>query len=278
MAFYRPAPVNQFYQLDRDTPTSPYVKTNRWNHIHANASGNVSNWDPYLCMAGEGAVALDAHTQGRYRFSPGSIHDRQSDRLGGIGVDDVADAFATVGQTLLTPDYYSWADTLTAVKGRRHVAIGVDYGKVPYEYQSQKGGDFSHALGIDEYRSSDSRVLVYDTLATNPRWWPQSAIRPAAEALALQERGNAGRLFVGLTMQRPAIEPSWLVTISGYVNLYGVPNGSRVGAVSKATYRCSRSKVSGEWWYRIWTKGDGTATGNQARYFQPNRYVKAELL
>ncbi len=275
MAVYRPAPVSQFYQLDRDTPTSPYAKTVRWNHIHPNANGVVVNWDSYLCMAGEGAVALDAHTQGQYRFSPGSIHDRQSDKLGGIGVDDVADAFATVGQTLLTPDYYDWADTLAAVKARRHVAIGVDYGKVPYEYQAQKGGDFSHAMGIDEYRASDGRILVFDTLATNPRWMPQSAIRPAAEALALQERGNAGRLFVGLTRQRPALEPAWIVSVDGYVNLYSVPNGSRVGAVTKATYRCSRSMVSGEWWYRIWTKADGTATANKDRYFQPNRYVKA---
>lgn len=276
-AIYHPAPLNQFYQLDRDTPTSPYVKTTRWNHIHPNANGVIVNWDPYLCMAGEGAVALDAHTQGRYQFSPGSMHDRQSDKLGGIGVDDVADAFATVGQTLLTPDYYDWNDVMAAVKARRHVVIGVDYGKVPYDYQSQKGGDFSHAMGIDDYRSSDGRILVYDTLATNSRWMPQSAIRPAAEALALQGRGSSGRLFVGLTAQRPLLvaEVRYRVVITGYTPLYSAPYGTKLGAVTKATYICTRSKVDGLWWYRIRSKVDGSATANAGRYFKPNRYTEA---
>lgn len=65
------------------------------------------------------------------------------------------------------------------------------------------------------------------------------------------------------------------VSISGYTNIFLAPNGRRTGAVSAATYICTRAKVSGEWWYRILTKSDGTATANRYRYFQPNGHVIA---
>lgn len=203
---YHPAPINQFYRLDKDTPSSPYVKTTRWNHVHAGV-----NFDGFLCMCAEGAVALDAHTQGQYRTSPGYLHDRQDDRSGGIGVDDVAVAWKRGwNQTLLTPDNYDWADTMYAVKvQRRHVLVGVDYDYVPEQYQVQKTGSFDHAIGIDDFRVSDSRVLRYDSLDTKAIWTPQSAYREAAERLALRVRGTRARLFVGLTAPRPLLGTGW---------------------------------------------------------------------
>jgi hypothetical protein len=167
---------------------------------------------------------------------------------------------------------------MAAVRARRHVAIAVDYEKVPYQYQEQKGGTFDHALGIDRYRASDGAILLYDTLGTNPKWVPQSAVRPAAEYIATRIRGSAGRLFVGLTGVRPLIltDVRYRVQISGYTNLYSAPNGTRVGAVTAATYICTRAKVNNLWWYRILTKADGSKTSNAGRYFKPNSKVRAE--
>lgn len=270
-----PVPVNQFYRLDYDEVAKRYVKTTRWNHAHPNANGVLTYWDGFLCMAGEGAVALDAHTGGAIRSTPGAIHDRQSDNLGGIGVDDVADAFATHGQTLLTPDNVSRYDVIAYLRERRHVAIGVDYGSLPYELRLQQPGDFDHAIGLDDL--SGDQVFRYDTLDTNPRWKPLEAYLDAAEALALRVRGTKGRLFVGVTRVRPALTAivEYRVVISGYTPLYSAPNGTKLGAVSKATYICTRSKVAGLWWYQILTKPDGTATANKGRWFKPNRYTEA---
>jgi hypothetical protein len=201
-----PAPVNQFYRLDRATPTSPYTKTTRWNHIHTNSKGQLVNWDGLLCMASEGAVLLDAHTDGAHHYSPGQIHDHQHDNLGGIGVNDVAVAALSLGGwTIPTPAAYNRYDVLNAVRARRHVAIGVDYNVVPYAYQLQHPGDFDNALGIDDIRDSDGWLYVYDSLGTNPRWMPQSAVFPAAEALALRVRGTKQSLFVAVSKARAAL-------------------------------------------------------------------------
>lgn len=197
---HHPAPINQFYRLDRETPTGPWVKTSPWNNVV-----NGHDFDSENCMAAEGAVALDAHTLGATRTSPAGIRNYQDDFSGGIGVDDVDTAWHRhFGQDLLTPADYSWDDVMYAVRvQRRHVALGVDYRKVPYDYQVQKGGAFDHAIGIDDTRTTDSRIYRYDSLDTKAVWTPQSAYRAAAEALAIRVRGTRGSLFVGLTRSRP---------------------------------------------------------------------------
>lgn len=218
-----PAPVNQFNRLDYDEVARKYYKTTRWNHSHRNAAGVLTNWDSLLCMATEGAVAIDAHTGGRLRSTPGAIHDHQDDQMGGIGVDDVAVAWKRLwGADLIVPSDYDWADVMTAVRARRHVIVGVDYEDVPYEYQEQKGGTFDHALGVDDVRS-DGSILRYDSLGANPRWVPQSAVRAGAESLALRVRGTRSRLFVALTAVRPKLNapaPTYWATVIHATNLW----------------------------------------------------------
>lgn len=207
---HHPSPVNQFYRLEKDSPTGPWVKAERWNHRHV-INGIIRNFDGVLCMAAAGAVALDAHTGGAFRTSPGRLHDFQDDRSGGIGVTDVRLAWSRGwGKTLYVPDFYDWNDLMYAVKvQRRHAIIGVDYRQVPYDLQVQKNGDFDHAINVDDFRGSDSRILRYDSLDTKAVWTPQSGYRAAAEALALRVRGSRGRLFVGLTAPRPLLGTTW---------------------------------------------------------------------
>ena len=273
-AVHHPAPENQFYRLDFDEVRKVWVKTTRWNNII-----NGHNFDSENCMATQGAIALDAHTGGAKKTSPGVIRQYGGDLSGGMGVDDVQRAWDThFGETLWTPADFSWDDFLYAVRAqRRYGIVGVDYGDVPYDYQVQKGGTFDHAIGVDDWRSTDSRILRSDSLDTKFVWVPQSAYRAAAESLALRVRGSRGKLFVAFSAIRPLLsaQVKYRVVISGYTNLYASPNGARVGAVTAATYICIRSKVGGLWWYQILTKSNGTATANKGRWFKPNHNVTA---
>lgn len=273
-----PRPLNQFYRLDRDTPTSPWVKTTRWNHTHAQATGSVINWDGYLCMAAAGAVALDAHTAGRYQFSAGQIHDRQNDMMGGIGVDDVKTAWAAFGQVFITPDGFDRTELVRVLRARVHVVIGVDYSALPLELRVQKPGLFDHAINLDDI--DGSQTYRYDSLDTVGRWKPLEPYLDAAEALALRVRRTKASLFVGLTKQRAALNSldTYRVVIDGNTTtrrtpLYHTPNGARAGAISEASYIVSRHKVDGLWWFQIISQADGGSTELARRWFKPNRWM-----
>jgi hypothetical protein len=282
-AVHHPAPINQFYKLDYDEVHKRYVKTTRWNHIHADAAGRVINWDSKLCMAGGGAVNLDAHTGGTKRTSPGRIHDFQFDMSGGIGVDDVKVSWDRGwNEALYTPDWFNWADTIYQVRARRRACeVAVDYGRIPYEYQQQKGGDFPHALVIEDYRSTDSRIKVYDTLGTNPIWMPQNAVRYAAEAIAISERGTRERLFVAFTRVRPLLDTVQLYRAvmpddSLSTRLYSRPYVKSTHSVSTATYIVTRHSAvnpatgKSQWWYQILPSA---ATANRGLWISPSRSV-----
>jgi hypothetical protein len=195
-----PTPLNQFNRLIERVPLTAYDLGSRWNDVV-----HGQNLDSVNCMATMGAVAIDAHTGGRTLSSPTQIRGGQTDFSGGIGVDDVDDAwFKLWGLHLLTPQADNWTDVMNRVKEGRFVIVAVNYAYVPYAYQEQKGGIFDHALGICDYRASDGSVLRYDGLGRAPRRVPQSAVRGAAEALAIRERGRADHLFVGITGVMPA--------------------------------------------------------------------------
>jgi hypothetical protein len=226
---HRPAPVNQFYRLEYDETTGHYRKVAPWNT--PDFTSHDPDTDDVNCMVAEGVVALDAHSNGQIVTTPSVIRNHQDDHVGGIGVTDVAVAWERAfHRFLMTPDNFDWADTLYAVKQRRHVAIGVDYTHFPYALQTPH--DFDHALGIDDYRASDGAILVFDSLGTGPRWLPQAGVRAAAQELAIRARGSAGRLFVGITASRPYLQPALTVRIHPDVGetyqkfgVYTVANG-----------------------------------------------------
>lgn len=198
-----PTPLNQFNRLIHVSgaePTGTYALGSRWNNMHAG-----QNYDGRNCQATIGAVAIDAHTGGRITSSPVQIRNAQNDWTGGIGLDDVNVAWAKLwpGNQLILPGSFDWADVIQALRENRFVSIGGDYDQVPYNYQAQKGGTFDHQFGLAAYRPSDARILWYDPLAKRAQWVPQYVMRPAAEKLALAQRGTKSRLFVGLTKPMP---------------------------------------------------------------------------
>lgn len=200
-----PGPINQFYRLDKASPTSPWVKTTPWNHTHRDANGVMRDWDGYLCMAAGGGVLADASTGGRVRYSPGQVHDAQNDNLGGIGVDDVKLALKRLGGIdVFIPANTSFDDMVARVHlERRHALFGVDYRHIPYSVQLQHPGNFDHAMNLDDVDGQWG--LFYDSLGTHPIWRLLSDVKPGAEALALRERGTRGSLFASFSPSRPAL-------------------------------------------------------------------------
>ena len=212
MAVYVPDMMNQFYRLTHVSGpkgTGYYTAGDNWDNYHRNPStGRLEDYDSRNCTATMGAVLRDAHTGGISRSSPVQIRNHQGDWAGGIGWDDVNDAWWDIwGERLTIPSAADWYDVLAWLKQGRHVGIQGDYDQVPYAYQAQKGGTFDHAFSLGGYNPSNGQVLLFDPLARKAQWVPQYAIRPAAEKLALAQRGTRSRLFVMITQVMPTPRP-----------------------------------------------------------------------
>lgn len=199
---YAPRPINQFNRLvyvSGNRATGTYALGTPWNNVRLGR-----DWDSANCTAAVGAMVVDGSTGGARRTSPVDIRNAQNDWSGGIGLDDVNVAIGKLfpGHQLTLSRYgayMDWNDVIYRLKQGRFVAIQGDYDQIPYNYQAQKGGTFDHAFGLGGYRSSDGRVLYYDPLARHGVWVPQYVIRPAAQKLALVQRGDRNKLFAGYT-------------------------------------------------------------------------------
>jgi hypothetical protein len=98
--------------------------------------------------------------------------------------------------------------------------------------------------------------------------------------VSLATKYGAGHVYALITPADPIVSATrYVVSIRGdathRTNLYSAPYGTYVGAVTKATYICTRAKVGGLWWYRIVGTVTGAPTVNRGRYFKPNRYTSA---
>lgn len=203
---YNPSPLNQFNRLIEQKRLTDYTLGAAWNNrrvIHGPRGPVTHDFDSENCMASMGGVALDAASGGKHQTSPGAIRNAQSDFSGGIGMDDINDAFRKLGYgayQLTIPYGADWGDAMDLAREERFVVVAVDYGDVPYTYQEQKGGNFAHALGFCDVDSA-GRLLRYDSLGQEPKRLPQVAVRAGAEAYALKAPGrySKARLYIGYT-------------------------------------------------------------------------------
>lgn len=132
-----------------------------------------------------------------------------------------------------------------------------------------------HRIGL--YHSDSG----FPSLGQDYNWVAKWSATPPARSWAFWQYAGIGvdrDRFHGDLAQLMAfagIHPTrFKVVITGYTPLYTKPNGVRVGAVTQASYICSRSKVDGLWWYRILTAANGSPTALAGRWFKPNRYTK----
>ncbi len=69
----------------------------------------------------------------------------------------------------------------------------------------------------------------------------------------------------------------WNVVITGATRIYNRPFGTVVGTVTAASYRCTRTKISGVWWYKIISGISGKPTSLAGRYFRASSRMVAHL-
>ena len=229
---YVPDAMNQFYRLIRVSGpkgTGYYTAGDPWNNYVRNpTTGRIEDYDSRNCCATEGAVLWDAKSKGRERTSPVQIRNHQSDKIGGIGWDDVNEAYRDIfgsGSTLWTPSDWDWYDVINGLKQGRSVGVQVDYDQVPWVDQCQKGGTFDHAMSLHGYRSSDGRILRHDPLCRKMVWVTQRSVRLGAEKIALAQRGTKSRLFVIVTL--PILVASALPSTGWRVSIQPIPPATK---------------------------------------------------
>lgn len=242
------------------------------------------------CTCACHAMWLYRASGGRIVLSACQVRVMTGDRIGGTNLHQMASISAHYGisGTLWTPGSFDQLrDRILTGRFGTHVQIGyaalanTDYDCFDGAFRG--GHDVYVASGTANYArigdpGADGRR------ATIPEGWqdiPWELLERAASALPLSSGGptlaqeyGSGRVYAYLTPADP-MPATFLVSITGYTNLYDRPFGSRVGAVTAATYVSSRTKVSGQWWYRIVSKADGSRTANAGRYFTPNRHTIA---
>lgn len=196
-----PLLVNQFTRLLEMGPRF-YKPGTRWHNVV-----NGHDYDSENCMAAGGSIAAAIQSGFSRTFSPGDIRNHQDDFSGGIGVDDVQVALARLGLPKIITTPTDWPGVIQWVREGRLVILAVQYSKVPRPVQAQKGGTFDHMLAVCNLYA-DGTIDLYDPLAVEIQRVEQSSVRPAAEAIALRERGDATRLFVGATNILPLVGPT----------------------------------------------------------------------
>lgn len=244
------------------------------------------------CSCACEAMWLYRASQGRIKTTACAVRRATGDRVEGTNLEQMANVSASRGLTgtLYRPATFRKVRQLVQT-GRYGAIIQVGYSAIAGTDYDCFGGSFrgGHAMYLS--RGTDKYGHVADPGAdgrrpTIPEGYqdiPWALLENAAGHLPLNDSGltladahGSGFVYAYLTPADPILATSrFLVSIGGYTTLYTTPNGSRVGAVSAATYVAARSKVNGIWWYRIISKQGGGKTANAGRYFKPNRTVIA---
>lgn len=247
------------------------------------------------CTCACHAMWLYRASQGRINITACTCRKITGDTVGGTRLTQMREVslqYGIPGGALWLPGEFDELRRLI-LTGRYGSHVNVGYRPLANTDYDCFDGNFTgaHDLYITSGTANYARIGdpgADGRRATVPEGWqdiPWDLLERAAGALPLttggatltQEHG-AGKVFAYLTPADPVIPlTKYIVSISGYTPLYSAPGGARVGAVSLATYLCTRSKVAGLWWYRILSKKDGTKTANAGRYFKPNRYTEARL-
>lgn len=202
----------------------------------------------------------------------------------GWSIPDVDHAMAKVGVGFTNHSQQGWGAALTLLAQGHYLAVQGDSDQFP---NGTCSGRFNgnHCIGIHpgtRIVDGERQHWIDDPICQTGRWEYDRVLRAYATKLDPQVR------FGAFTTPVPrAAATRYVVTIGAdlsdaeaklpknHTPLYSAPGGHRVGAVSKATYICTRRKVDGRWWYCIKSKADGSHTANAGRWFGPNRHTKA---
>lgn len=246
------------------------------------------------CNCAAEAMWLYRASQGAIRLSACDVRRETHDDSGGTRLDQVqavSIAHGVPGGRLYKPEKFDTIENLIRT-GRYGAIIQLDYSPLVGTKFDCFEGNFREGHSVYCSRGTSTTVRYADPGADHRRAgipngymdmpWP--LMKRAAGLLDLgngetlnSERG-AGYVYAYVTPADPVFPAQvWDVSMDGFVQLYFKPGGAHAGAVSRASYRCTRAKVDGLWWYHILSKLNGGKTANAGRYFKPNRYVEAHI-
>jgi hypothetical protein len=122
------------------------------------------------------AIALDRHTEGAKTATPPQMRAAQLDQSGGTDLADAAYAWSHGWSETLSVRYgLSWASFAAKINEGRGAIVQGMYSEVPHPYTAQPSFDGPHAVYVNEF-NADGYALVYDPLATGPKWWPSAVL------------------------------------------------------------------------------------------------------
>jgi hypothetical protein len=248
------------------------------------------------CTCACEAMWLYRASQGRVSISACTVRRQTGDRTEGTNLEQMRQVSILrgfPGGMLYRPARFDKIRELI-LTGRYGAIIQGGYSQIAGSQFDCFDGNFRGAHAIYLSRGSTTTAHGADpgadgrrpTIPTGYQNYPWAMLERFASALPLNDAGltlgkdaGSGYVYAYVTPADP-LQPTqkYVVSITGFTPIYAAPNAARTAAVSKATYICTRSKVTGLWWYRILTKADGTRTANAGHYFKPNGYTTARWL
>jgi hypothetical protein len=110
-----------------------------------------------------------------------------------------------VAQKLSVPFYVKsgqpWSALRNAVgSGASRAVLQLEYDEIPLAYRCQASSNFGHAVLVVAF--DGDRVRASDPLCSVTKWYPESALRHAAEWFA-EHRANSHGVFYGISRVVP---------------------------------------------------------------------------
>ena len=245
------------------------------------------------CTAASEAMWLYRASQGGIKMTSCQVRTETNDDINGLRLEQVEAVsihHGITGGKLYKPTAFATVEKLVQT-GRYGSIIQIDYSPIANTKYDCFEGNFrdGHAGYVSMGTSTTARWGDPGADGRRPgipkgyQDIPWTILQRAAGLLVIDANGETmnqrygpGHVFAYVTPADPVFPTQkYTVHIDGYVAIYAAPNGIRTGAVSQATYICTRSKVNGAWWYHIKATASGQPSKNVGRYFQPNRFTQA---
>ena len=170
-----------YLEYGTDTPPGGYGGGPVYRPRHVRQLGWGTPLDGSNCTMASACIALDRHTMGVETSTPPHMRSLQDDQTGGTDLNDAAVAWVRGWGEYLDVHYGdSWSSFVSMVNSGRGAILQGKYSRITNQYSAQPSFDGSHAMYVNEFRAN-GYALVYDPLATAPKWIPADMLQDYAE-------------------------------------------------------------------------------------------------
>ena len=170
-----------YLEYGTDAPPGGYGGGPVYRPRHVRQLGWGTALDGSNCTMASACIALDRHTMGVETSTPPHMRSLQDDQTGGTDLNDAAVAWVRGWSEYLDVHYGdSWSTFVSMVNSGRGAILQGQYSRIANQYSAQPSFDGSHAMYVNEFKA-DGYALVYDPLATAPKWMPADMLQDYAE-------------------------------------------------------------------------------------------------